>query len=268
MTSSWLLITAGFGSSEMEGAALRVKKQAESLGLLDQVTAITTKDLATACPLVYEKYSQYLDPSHKGYGYFSWKVELVYGALHGYFGDFDGVIWVDAGCEIFSTPWTRARLKRWMRRTEKTGTFLYTLDTPEQDFTKSLAFEEFPKLDASDRSPQVQATWFMLHGKIGREITEKWLEVSLKDIALLYLSPRPKGEVSTFVEHRNEQSILSLTTKSKDVTPSEYFPMPGGTILGSFLQSIHHPIWVSRNRQSTSSIPSNVFMRIVSWKKP
>ena len=267
MTFSWLLITAGFGSSEMEGAALRVKKQADSLGLLDQVTAITTKDLAAACPLVWAKYSQYLDSSHKGYGYFSWKVELVYGALHGYFGDFDGVIWVDAGCEIFNTPWTRARLKRWMRRTEKTGTFLYTLDTPEQDFTKSLAFEEFPKLDASDRSPQVQATWFMLHGEIGREITERWLEVSLKDIALLDLSPSPKGEVSTFVEHRNDQSLLSITSKFLGVMPQNYFPIPGGSTFGSFLQAIHHPIWVSRNRRSISIIPSNVFTRIVSWKK-
>ena len=248
MTSSWLLITAGFGSSEMEGAALRVKKQAESLGLLDQVTAITTRDLATACPLVWAKYSQYLASSHKGYGYFSWKVELVYGALHGYFGDFDGVIWVDAGCEIFSTPWTRARLKRWMRRTEKTGTFLYTLDTPEQDFTKSLAFEEFPALDPNDCSPQVQATWFMLHGEIGREITEKWLEVSLKDIALLDLSPSPKGEVSTFVEHRFDQSILSLISKNLKLTVDYYSACSGNSGLKSQIRGLIHPIWTARNR--------------------
>jgi hypothetical protein len=254
MTSSWLLITAGFGSSEMEGAALRVKKQAESLGLLDQVTAITTKDLAAACPLVWAKYSQYLAPSHKGYGYFSWKVELVYGALHGNFGDFDGVIWVDAGCEIFNSPWTRARLKRWMKNTEKTGTFLYTLDTPEQDFTKSLAFEEFPELDPNDRSPQVQATWFMLHGEIGREITEKWLEVSLKDIALLDLSPSPKGEVSTFVEHRFDQALLSLLIKSLKQAVDSYFPCSGNSGIRSRIRGVIHPIWTSRNRTATSLI--------------
>jgi len=263
MTSSWLLITAGFGGAEMEGAALRVKAQAQSLGLLNQVIAITTDDLAKACPLVWEKYSKYLNTSHKGFGYFSWKVELVYGALHGYFGDFDGVIWVDAGCEIFNSPWTRIRLKRWMQSAEKTGTFLYTLDTPEQDFTKALAFEEFSDLDPGDRSPQIQATWFMLHGKTGRDISQKWLDVSLKGIELLDLSPSPKGEVSTFVEHRNEQSLISLTSKFFGIIPQNYFPLPGGSVFGSFVRAINHPIWVSRNRSSTTCIPRNLLITIL-----
>lgn len=257
MTSSWILITAGFGGSEMEGAAMRVKTQAQSLGLLDQVTSITTDDLAKACPLVWAKYADFLNTSHKGFGYFSWKVELIYGALHGYFGDFDGVIWVDAGCEIFNTPWTRRRLKHWMKETEKNGAFLYTLDTPEQDFTKALTFKEFPSLDPNDRSPQVQATWFMLYGQVGREITQKWLDLSLKNIALLDLSPSPSGEVATFVEHRNEQSLLSLVTKSLRMSPLKYVPLPGGNTLASFLQAINHPIWVSRNRNPESIIPRN-----------
>jgi hypothetical protein len=254
MTSSWLLITAGFGGSEMEGAALRVKAQAKSLGFLDQVTAITTDDLATACPLVWAEYSDFLNTSHKGYGYFSWKVELVYGALHGYFGDFDGVIWVDAGCEIFNTPWTRMRLKHWMKKTQKTGTFLYTLDTPEQDFSKALAFEEFPSLDPNDRSPQIQATWFMLYGKVGRQITKKWLDVSLKNIALLDLSPSPRGEVRTFVEHRFDQSILSLLIKALKLQPDNYFPCSGNSGLKSQLRGLVHPIWTTRNRHTKSLI--------------
>jgi len=254
MTSSWLLITAGFGGSEMEGAAHRVKAQAQSLGFLDQVTAITTDDLEKACPLVWEKYSKYLNTSHKGFGYFSWKIELVYGALHGYFGDFDGVIWVDAGCEIFNSPWTRVRLKRWMRSAEKTGTFLYTLDTPEQDFTKALAFEEFSDLDPNDRTPQIQATWFMLNGKRGRDISQKWLDASLKGIELLDLSPSPKGEVSTFVEHRFDQSLLSLLIKSLKYTVSNYLPCSGNSGIKSEIRGLVHPIWTSRNRHTKSLI--------------
>jgi hypothetical protein len=254
MTSSWLLITAGFGGSEMEGAAHRVKAQAQSLGFLHQVTTITTDDLEKACPLVWEKYSKYLNTSHKGFGYFSWKIELVYGALHGYFGDFDGVIWVDAGCEIFNSPWTRVRLKRWMRSAEKTGTFLYTLDTPEQDFTKALAFEEFSDLDPNDRTPQIQATWFMLHGERGRDISQKWLDASLKGIELLDLSPSPKGEVSTFVEHRFDQSLLSLLIKSLKYKVSNYLPCSGNSGIKSEIRGLVHPIWTSRNRHAKSLI--------------
>ena len=254
MSSKWLLLTAGFGDSNMQGAALRVKAQAESLGFLDEVVAITNSELPDACPDVYSKYSQYLNSSHKGFGYFSWKVELVYGALHGRFGDFDGVIWVDAGCEIFNTPWTRQRMKRWLKSSEESGHFLYTLDTPEQDYTKALAFLEFPNLNPSDRSPHIQATWFMLHGETGRKISEKWLEVAMKDISLLDLSLSPGGEVGTFVEHRFDQSLLSLICKSFRVNIRTYLPCSGNSGWKSQVRGILHPIWTARNRSPKSII--------------
>jgi hypothetical protein len=252
MTSKWLLLTAGFGDSNMEGAALRVKAQAESLDLLDKVVAVTNSDLPNSCPEVFSKYAQYLNPSHKGFGYFSWKVELVYGALHGRFGDFDGVVWVDAGCEIFNSPWTRKRMKRWLKSSEESGHFLYTLGTPEQDYTKSLTFSEFPHLSSEDRSPQIQATWFMLHGETGRKISEKWLEVAMKDISLLDLSPSPGGEVDTFVEHRFDQSLLSLTCKSLGIRISGYLPCSGNSGVKSQLRGVFHPVWTARNRSAKS----------------
>lgn len=256
MTSSWLLVTAGFGNENIEKAAYRVRSQADGLDIFDKVLAFTNADLEQACPLVFAKYSDFLNEFHKGFGYMSWKSEICYRALHGHFGDFDGVIWVDAGCEIFDTPWTRIRLKRWLSQTESKGYFLFSLDTPERDFTKSRVFNEFSTLSANDVTPQIQTTWFMLHGEIGREISKRWLDATLKDISMLDLSESPGGEVSTFVEHRNDQSLFSLTIKSMKIVVESYFPMPGGRNLGAQIQAITHPIWVSRNRYGVSIIPS------------
>ena len=252
MKYNWLLLTAGFGSSDMESAALRVKKQGEDLGIFEAVVAVTNVDLAVSCPQMYSKYSDYLNSSHKGFGYFSWKIELVHRALAGAFGEFDGVVWVDAGCEINNTLISKWRLRKWLRKTKKKGTFLFSLDTPERDFTKKLAFSEFPDLSVEDSSPQIQATWFILSGDLGRRITSRWLEVSLKGIEFLDLTSSPGGEREGFVEHRFDQSLLSLTAKSQGVRTVRYVPKSARTGALSALRGEIHPIWTTRNRSGDS----------------
>jgi hypothetical protein len=262
MRSKWLLLTAGFGSPDMNAAAERVKSQAISLGIFDRVLAFSDADLETACPDVYKNYREYLSPSHKGFGYFSWKVELVSSALSGKFGDFDGVVWVDAGCEIYNAPWTRWRLRRWLKQTEKKGVFAYTLSTPEQDFTKKTLFNLFPNLNKEDRSPQFQATWFILHGEKGRSIANEWFRIALLNISTLDLSASPGGEVPSFVEHRSEQSILSLILKNKKENSAKfYFPYSGFGTYKSQVIALTNPIWVSRNRSGRSIIGSQFHLK-------
>jgi hypothetical protein len=252
MTSKWFLLTAGFGSPEMEAAALRVRGQAQSLELFSTVIAFTNEDLPKSCPNMVTQYGGYLNSSHKGFGYFAWKVELVHSALSGTFGPCDGVVWVDAGCEVYNSLWTRLRLKSWMRNAEKTGTFVYSLDTPEQDFTKKALFDHFPGLDSSDRSPQFQATWFMLHGDIGKSIADQWMEIASSGISTLDLSQSPGGEVETFKEHRNEQSALSLILKSRGVRANSVSGFSGFSTLKSRIVSEITPFWTVRNRSGNS----------------
>jgi hypothetical protein len=252
MSANWILLTAGFGSEDMQAAARRVQAQAASMNVFSQVIAVTNSNLDKNCPVMVSRYGQYLTPEHKGFGYFCWKIELVHSALDGAFGLCDGVVWVDAGCEVYNSFWTKLRLKSWMRRAEKKGTFVYTLDTPEQDYTKLSLFSHFPRVKPSDRSPQFQATWFMLYGEVGREIANEWMRISLLDIATLDLSTSPGGEVSTFVEHRFDQSILSLTLKTMDVKKENYHQAGGNTGVKSQVRAILHPIWTSRNRTQKS----------------
>jgi hypothetical protein len=239
----------------MSAAAQRVKRQATSLGIFDNVLAFTDGDLETTCPGVYGKYKSFLTSSHKGFGYFSWKVELVQSALSGVFGPCDGVVWVDAGCEVYSSPLTRFRLRSWLKKAQKEGVFAYTLNTAEQDYTKKSLFDLFPTLNKEDRSPQFQATWFILHGEKGRSIANEWLRIALLDISTLDLSTSPGGEVASFVEHRFDQSILSLVLKSQRCNPQHYIPAAGTTGCKSQLRAkAFHPIWTARNRSGVSLV--------------
>ena len=238
----------------MEAAANRVKRQAESLGIFEKVIAFTNVDLTTSCPKVYSQYSEYLNPSHKGFGYFSWKIEIVCRAMQGDFGVFDGVIWVDAGCEIYNSRIAKTRLKAWMRSALRKGSFFFSLDTPESNFTKRLTFSEFPNLDPNDNSPQIQATWFLLSGETGKHLAEKWLQMALKGIEFLDLSLSPGGERDGFIEHRFDQSLLSLLIKNLNIQTRRYTPKGLPTTFPSFVHGKLHPIWTARNRTGDSLI--------------
>jgi len=248
VSDKWRVITAGLGVNSQEAAARRVIRDSEKFNLFDDFLITLTPDLPTSAPSISHKFSKYLSPDVKGYGYFCWKPELV---LRGFDNSVDGVVWVDAGCEINANKLSRIRLKYFMRIAKRQGYFVYKLNTPENIFTKRSLFKNFPGTTTSDSSGQFQATWLFLHGDLGREIARIWFETSLADISNLDLSNEGDLETEGFVEHRFDQSVLSLTLKELNCSTSNYCP-PAGTTAWSQIRGLTHPIWSSRNRSGTS----------------
>jgi len=248
VSDKWKVITAGLGLNSQEEAAQRVIRDAKKFDLFDVFTLTLTRDLPTSAPSISHKYSYYLSPEVKGFGYFCWKPELVF---RGFDRSIDGVLWVDAGCEINANKLSRIRLKYFMRIAKRQGYFVYKLDTPENLFTKRALFKNFPKTSPSDSSGQFQATWLFLHGDLGREIARIWFSTSLADISNLDLSNEGNLEAEGFVEHRFDQSVLSLTLKELNCLPSRYRP-PAGVTRWSQIRGSTHPIWSTRNRRGDS----------------
>jgi len=253
MKDRWLLVTAGF-SSELNGAAIRVESQALDMNLFDTLV-IDIEELFSLCPEYVQKYRQYLTPDVPGFGYFGWKPAIINAVLNSDEFKYNGVIWVDAGCEIFPSPWTRNRLKTWMQSATKYGFWGFSLDTPERLFTKKKLFENFPSVSNSDETSQIQATYLILYGPKGRQIASKWYEVAMLDISLLDFSKSNQGEDADFIEHRSDQSILSLTAKSMGLMASGIKPKPGLSGVRAILSASTYPIWSSRNRTSNSIVP-------------
>jgi hypothetical protein len=248
VSDKWRVITAGLGLNSQEEAAQRVICDAKKFNLFDDFILTLTRDLPTSAPTISRKYSDLLSPEVKGFGFFCWKPELVF---RGFDERVDGVVWVDAGCEINANRLSRMRLKYFMQIARRQGYFVYKLDTPENLFTKRSLFKNFPKTSTSDSSGQIQATWLFLHGELGREIARIWLKTSLADISNLDLTNEGKLEAEGFVEHRFDQSVLSLTLKDLKCSPSNYRPPAGVTRL-SQIRGVTHPIWSSRNRSGAS----------------
>jgi len=121
-------------------------------------------------------------------------------------------------------------------------------DIVASDFNKDSVFWYIEKEDAV--SWQVQATWFMLSGEIGREISDRWLESCLIDISMVDDSTRDERE--DFVENRYDQSLLSCVVKSMKIKPSRLRPCFRPLTFTSTVRCYLHPVWSARNRTGVS----------------
>lgn len=251
----WLVVTSGLGSPSFEAAARRVASQAAKLPNVVKVVAVTTSDLGAVCPKTSKIFGQYQNLNHRGWGYWAFKSEIVNRGFNGYWGEFDGVIWIDSGCEVCINLVSKARFKRFQSRAIRFGATIFTLQTPEFLYTKRSLFNEFPNLDPDDSSNQIQATWFVLYGDTGKKIAKKWLEITLKNVSYSDDSLSDRPERQEFVRHTGDQSIFSLVCKADGVNPMKYLPAAGSNSMLGRIRGLSHPIWVSRNRTGESILP-------------
>jgi len=255
MPFKWIVVTAGVGSSEIEAAALRVASTARKLPGVARAVAVLTDDLAAVCPKTKQVYGHLQNSNHRGYGYMAYKSEIVGNAFDGFWGDFDGVIWIDAGCEILVNSISSLRMKYFQKFARKHGAFTFVLQSLEIEHTKRDLFERFKPINPKKAGNQIQSTWFLLTGDKGKGISDLWSEVTLEDTIFLSDEQSKLPEFPEFRVNRTDQSVFSLTCKSIGVTVSSYIPAAGdGSRLGK-LRAATHPIWVSRNRTGNSIIP-------------
>ena len=137
---NWLVLTAGLGSNDFEKAARRIEESCEGISFVSKVIKLSEFNLVKYCPNTYEVYNGFLNSRTKGYGYMSWKAEVCSLAIEGAFGEFAGIIWIDSGCEIFDSSWTRRRFSNMLTEAVRNGLVTFTLDTPESKYTKAFAF--------------------------------------------------------------------------------------------------------------------------------
>ena len=177
-----------------------------------------------------------------------WKAEIVHKAMEGFWGDFDGVIWIDAGCEVSINPLSQFKLRKFEKFAKKHGVACFTLDTLEIEYTKRDLFEKFPQIDPFSAGKQIQTTWFLLHGQKGRKIASEWFSTVVSGTNLLELTPSKNPEFANFIENRYDQSVFSLVCKTNEVPIMKYKPTNGYSSRLNRLRGLFNPIWTARNR--------------------
>lgn len=248
----WLAVTAGVGAPDFEEAAFRVRDALVPSRVVDEVVVVTTRDLPIVCPETTVLYRDLMNTDTKGYGYMCWKAEVVNAAMQGKWGDFEGVIWIDAGCEISINALSISRFRKFQNFARENGVACFTLDTLEIEYTKRDLFDKFPELSAHLAGKQIQTTWFLLHGERGKQIAKEWFETVMLGTNLLDLNPSLSPEYDGFIENRYDQSAFSLVCKKNRVHVMNYRPTAGTGSYVSILRGLVNPIWTSRNRKGQS----------------
>ncbi len=243
-------MTASFGAEQFHSSARRLITQAEGMNIFSDIVHVNESNISRYAPKVAKKYSQYLKPTVRGFGYYSWKPEIINSVMHEY-SDY-GVIYIDAGCELNSKLIARSRMKRIMKRTNNGG-FFHVLHYPEINYSKKKVLDYFSLSEVERWSWQIQATWLLLSGEQGREISQKWVDSALVDISML--DDSSQDEHPEFKSNRYDQSLLSCLLKSLNIKPSRHRPCYRPLTTFSKVACAVHPIWSARNRTGVSIQP-------------
>ena len=182
------------------------------------------------------------------------------------FGSFDYVLYAGAGCEINTNLFARKDLKEMINIASRDLFYIEHNLLPEKDYTKKEVFNDLQVSPESETTPQICATFFMVSTTTESEklvaIADDWLEYSSRKNGF-YISDdyNPEIQLSSFVAHRNDQSLLSIVLKKHQIKSKlekqrnyeRLFPsVRGATIF----------LWTNRNRSGISQIPkhTNLFM--------
>lgn len=195
-------------------ARRRFARQARIAGIDSRV--FTPSDLPD--PSSHSLQSSWVSDFPEGYGLWFWKpvilAKTIEDLLRNQVTDYDFIAYCDIGCEIFDTPYGRARLEEWKSLlAENTGLF-FKLEHLEKDYTSSRTFDVMPEDVISGRSllneQQIMATFFILkvHND-SLDLCNLWARTCFENNGYaLRLG-------SEFLSHRHDQSVLSLLVKSR-----------------------------------------------------
>ena len=253
---SWLFITAALGPSNFTEAAKRLSTQVEALGVFSNCVIIDLETIQDSWP----SFSTFVPAddwcAEKNYGNFVWKPILARMALSGRFGSYEGVCYLDAGCEVLPSLFSRRAFKGLMTHAELMGMVAFSTGTPENQYTKSQLFERFELANRLDTSDQLAAGSWLSFGHSGRKIIERWASVAESDYSLINDVVDRKHEIKEFQFHRHDQSIFSLACKENNIQPFTKKP-PGSA--NSFKSKVGNFLFAFRWARNRSGVSANPF---------
>lgn len=251
---SWLFITVGIGRNNFREAAQRLCHQAEKFEIFSKIKSIDQSEIEVIAPYLKEWYPNEGITNTSGYGWYAWKSTVAREAFNGRWGDFENIMYLDAGCEMFLSSFSRRRLIKYMNITETKGSCLFAIKTQESSYSKSEVYDKFKEYDYRPEI-QIQAGSWLMRKDVGKLISEEWENFILKGPHTVDISISPKGEHADFVEHRYDQSVFSLLAKKHKLNISD--DRPPGKIgkLKYLFRSFFFPFWWARSRNGKSQIP-------------
>lgn len=253
----WLFFTAGLGSLEFEASANRLTNQAKSFDVFDTVKAFTTSEVKQLCPRLTTWYLDEDLAQIKGFGWYTWKSKLADLVVREQIlGEFDGYMYLDSGCEMFLSRFSKKRLQEMMSHAITNDATLFTIPTPEIWHTKRDIFNHFDNAPIFQRTDQIQSgSWLIGNSEKGKGLVRRWEELAAISPSMTDESPSLKGEFEEFKVHRYDQAIFSMVSKELRILPTTSIIPGSNQSWRYFLRAFFFPFWWARNRKGETVIP-------------
>jgi hypothetical protein len=154
---------------------------------------------------------------HRGFGYWVWKPAIVYRLSLLY--PKSHIVYVDAGSHIRHRPHEVASLEKTLTRSELHGSLAWNLPQHnELQWTKMEVRELLSPSNESLRSNQVQSGFISLPANNARKkLLRNWRDIAITSNGFFFTDELTFKQDSEFIEHRHDQSVLSLLWKESNL---------------------------------------------------
>lgn len=213
-----------FGSWRYSVARYRLKQQALRSQVFDEVLVYRLGDL----PRDFRaKHRALLSHRNRGFGYWVWKPRVIAQALS-VMPARSILVYLDVGCHINESQSKGFERYFAQVRESKSGILCSELPFVESQWSKGDVLDFLSVRNDAEvtRSPQRQAgVLFFQKRPTVVEFVQRWLEICENYPSLIDDSPSKSPNSDGFVEHRHDQSIFSILSKSEGVETFSSFEL-------------------------------------------
>jgi hypothetical protein len=273
-------IFLSFASSDLNKSLKRILLQANSLKIYDEVLVCTEFDLDESFKI---KFSKYLQFGTRGYGFWSWKPQIILQTLNK-MEEGDILQYTDAGCHLNINGLGRLNEYFEITKNSNSGILAFQAKTPEPplpyDGRKLLDCIEYKwvkgdLLDYFDvrskdsilKTQTITATTIFIKKTCKTiDLINVWLDVIKYDFRLIDDTKSISKNLDGFIEHRHDQAIFSILCKLNNIdTLSAYeywYPSKMNKFKPDWKILSEYPILAKRDKV----FDINSFISILIWR--
>lgn len=206
-----------FGNDLFKNQKEKLRKQAQDTGWFDRIIIESPETIQN----FHSLHGNFIENNPRGYGYWIWKPYIILRQLNE-MNDGDFLFYTDAGSTI--VPHMKHKLDSYVQELEKIENAVLTFYSPaylEKGFQKMKILKRFvhngKTLDQNEEflnSPQIESGIFICKkNSFTMQFVQLWMDLVLENDYNLVNDEDDNQQLESFIDHRHDQSILSILCK-------------------------------------------------------
>jgi hypothetical protein len=203
----------GGGSQNFHDAVLRIKNELSNANVFDDITIYTDHDLKKDTSF-WNKHKEFIENNSRGYGYWIWKPYLIMKTFEK-MNNNDILLYLDAGCELPNNEKNKDKILELINKCNENNILYTRTGHNEKMYTKMDLIDYMNMNNDNIKNSTENQSGFIFVKKNEKTVQfiNEWYTIAC-NYHLIDDSPSILQNDPSFVEHRHDQSIFSLLTKS------------------------------------------------------